>query len=110
MRTSNGVNKKSIILTISGILLFPGLVFAQATLKSMTDAAVQTTFYIADGVIVILWVIAGILFLSAQGAPEKLSSAKRALLTAVIGTVLVILAASAVSVVGSAFGLQSVIP
>lgn len=80
------------------------------TIQSMMDAAVQTTFYIADGIIVILWVIAGILFLAAQGAPDKLSSAKKALLAAAIGTVVVIVAASAISIVGSAFGLQSLIP
>lgn len=75
------------------------------TIQSIIDGAVKTTIYIAGGVVVILWIITGFLFLTAQGAPEKVSKAKTALLTAVAGTVLVIIAGGAVSLVSSAFGL-----
>jgi hypothetical protein len=77
------------------------------TVKTMADAAEQTTLYVASAVVVILWVITGILFLSAQGAPEKLKAARTALISAVAGTVLVIVAASAISIVSSAFNLQN---
>lgn len=73
------------------------------TITGMVDGAVQTTLYIASGIVVILWIVTGLLFLTAQGAPEKLSSAKKALFASVAGTVLVIIASSAISLVKSAF-------
>jgi hypothetical protein len=60
---------------------------------------------IASGVVVILWVITGLLFLTAQGAPEKLGTAKKALFAAVAGTVLVIIASYAMDLVGKALGI-----
>ena len=98
-------SKKILLLILLGVLASPSLVFAQITIQGMVNAAVNTTLWIAGGVVVILWVITGILFLSAQGAPEKLKSAKMALVTAVAGTLLVIVATSAVSLVRSAFGI-----
>jgi len=83
----------------------PTLASAQVTIASMVSAAVSTTFYIADGIIVILWVVTGILFLTAQGAPEKLTTARKALIYSVAGTVLIIVANSAVYLIGNAFNL-----
>ena len=83
----------------------PSLAFAQTTITSMVYAAEQTTLFIASGIVVILWVITGLMFLTAQGAPEKLNSAKKALFAAIAGTVLVIVAGSAIALVGQAFGL-----
>ena len=99
------MSKKTLFLILLlGALVLPILASA-VTIQSMVDAAVQTTLYIASGVVVILWVVTGILFLTAQGAPEKLSSAKKALFAAVAGTVLVIVAQGALSLVGGAIGL-----
>jgi hypothetical protein len=75
------------------------------TIQGMVSAAVQTTLYIASGVVVILWIITGLMFLTAQGAPDKVTQGRKALLAAVVGTLLVIVASSAVYLVGSAFGL-----
>ena len=97
------MNKKILFVILSGFL--PSIALAQVTIQSMINAAVNTTFYIASGVIVILWVVSGIWFLTAQGEPEKLTSAKRALVAAVVGTLLVIIAASAINIVGSAFNI-----
>jgi uncharacterized membrane protein (DUF485 family) len=102
------MNKKTLLLILSGILLFPNLTSAltsSVTVTSMVDAAEQVALYIASGVVVILWIVTGILFLSAQGAPEKLSSAKKALFAAVAGTVLVIVAGSAIAIVSQALNL-----
>lgn len=81
----------------------PSLASADVTIQSMVVAAVQTALFIASGVVVILWIVTGLLFLTAQGAPEKLKSAKTALIASVAGTILVIVATSALSIVGSAF-------
>jgi uncharacterized membrane protein (DUF485 family) len=98
------MDKKILLLILLGVLVLPTVACA-FTLESMADAAVQTTLYVASAIVVILWVVTGILFLAAQGAPEKLSTAKKALLAAIAGTVLVIVAASAASLVGQAFGI-----
>jgi predicted small integral membrane protein len=71
----------------------------------MVTGAVNTTLIIASGVVVILWLVTGILFLTAQGAPEKVNSAKKALFSAVAGTVIVIVAYYAMDLVGQAFGI-----
>ena len=99
------MNKKTLLLILSGVLVLPSLAFAQITIQSMVYYAEQTTLYIASGIVVILWVVTGIMFLTAQGAPEKLSSAKKALIAAVAGTVLVIVAGSAIALISDAFGL-----
>jgi len=99
------MNKKILFLILCAVIVLPFSVSAEVTIQSMIQSAVTTTFYIADGVVVILWIVTGFLFLSAQGAPEKLSSAKKALLAAVAGTALVIVANSAVYLVGHAFNI-----
>ena len=104
------MRKKIFFSILSGFLLFPFLSLAEEegegiTVAGMVDAAVQTALYIASGVVVILWVVTGILFLSASGAPEKLSSAKKSLFAAVAGTVIVIVASGALALVGGAFGI-----
>lgn len=99
------MSKKTLILIISAILILPNLAFAQVTIQSMVVAVVNTAWIIATGVVVVLWIITGILFLSAQGAPEKISIAKKALISAVVGTVLVVLAYTALSLVRSAIGI-----
>jgi len=101
------MNKK-IFLILFGVLLLPILVSAQdVTVQSLVDAAVQTGLAIASGVVVLLWVLTGILFLSASGDPGKLDKAKLALFAAVGGTVIVIIAQGALPMIENAFNLPS---
>ncbi len=99
------MNKKILFLILSGVIILPGLTFAAVTIQSMVDAAVQTALYIASGVVVILWVMTGIIFLTAQGAPEKLSTGKKALIASVAGTVLIIIASGAINLIKGAFNI-----
>ncbi len=62
-------------------------------------------FVIAVGIVTILWVITGLLFVMARGAPEKINNARKALFTAIAGTLFIIIANIAISLVGQAFGL-----
>ena len=94
-----------LFLILSVILILPNLALAQVTIRSMIDAAVNTTLYIASGVVVVLWIITGLLFLTAQGAPEKLKLAKTSLIASVAGTILVIIATSAIPLVKSMFNI-----
>ena len=96
------INKKILFLILPVIVLLPTLASAQ-TVQDLVDGAVQTMLYIASGVVVILWLVTGLLFLTAQGAPEKLKSARTALFAAVAGTIIVIVASSAITFVKSAF-------
>lgn len=96
------MDKKISLLILLGLVALPGLAFA-VTIQGLVDGAVLTTLYIASGIVVILWVVTGVLFLSASGAPEKLKSAKMALIAAVAGTVIVIVASGAINLVKSMF-------
>lgn len=98
------INKKILFLTLLGALILPALSYA-ATIEGMVDGAVSAALYIAGGVVVILWVATGIIFLTAQGSPEKISSGKKALLAAIAGTILCIIAAGAASLVSGIFHL-----
>jgi len=60
------------------------------TVKALFDSAIA----IGGSLAVIGWVIAGGLYLLAAGSPEKTATAKKALVAAVIGTILIILASS----------------
>lgn len=104
------MNKKIFLSILISALVLPISVFAQSsgssiTVESITGKAVQTTFLVASGIVVILWVVTGLLFLQAQGAPDKLSTAKKALIAAVAGTAIVIIAGSAIALVKSALSL-----
>lgn len=87
------------------VLVLPISVSA-VTIQGMVDAAVDVTLYIASGVVVILWVITGLIFLTAQGAPEKINTGKKALFAAIAGTIIVIVASSAIPLVKSIFKIN----
>jgi hypothetical protein len=103
------MNKKILFLIILSVLALPGMVLAQGegiTIQSMIDAAVMLALYIGGAIVVILWVVTGILFLTALGDPSKLTLAKKALFASIIGTILIIVASSAVYLVGNAFNIN----
>jgi len=102
------VNKKNIFLIALVILATPVLMSAQGegpTLGSMAAAAANTALAVATGVVVVMWVVAGIMFLVAAGDPGKLGGAKTGLIAAVAGTVVVIVANGAVALVGGIFNI-----
>jgi len=98
------MNKKVLFSILSGILVLPSLASAQ-TLESMADAAVHVALYVVSAIVVIMWLVTGVLFLSAQGDPSKLKAAKTALFAAIAGTILVIVASGAIGLVSSTFGI-----
>jgi len=98
------MNKKALFLILLGVLVLPSLASAQI-IQNMVTAAVNTTWIIAVGVVVILWIVTGILFLTAQGDPSKLTLARKALLSSIVGTALAILAFSAQGLIGNSLGI-----
>lgn len=97
-------NKKISFLIISAALILPTLISAQ-TLASMAQSAMQAVVAAVGFVVVILWLVTGILFLTAVGSPEKLKAAKIALFAAIAGTVIIIIAQTATDFVGKIFGI-----
>jgi hypothetical protein len=76
------------------------------TMDSIIKGAVTAAWDIATAVVVILWLVTGILFLIAQGSPEKVNTAKKALFTSIAGTVIVIIAYSAMSIISAVIGAK----
>jgi len=86
------VNKK-ILFTVLIAAALPVLAFA--ALKSppeMATALENLMTEIGAAIVVVGWVIVGILYLTSAGAPDKIGTAKKALVAAVIGTVVIIVA------------------
>lgn len=98
------MNSKKILLISTTALFLPLLAFAQ-TLASMAEAVAAQVVLVATWIVVIMWVATGIIFLTAQGEPAKLNAGKTALFAAIAGTILIILANSAVALVKNSFGI-----
>lgn len=86
------MNKKILFLVLTAFVLsLPGVVLAVAVPEMITK--IKDAFVlIGSSIVIIGWIIAGILYLTSAGSPEKLKIAKGALGAAVIGTVLIVLA------------------
>ncbi|MEK7562088.1 MAG: hypothetical protein AAB509_00200 [Patescibacteria group bacterium] len=102
------MNKQKIItgLVSLAILASPVLVFAQPNATSLTMCSliqkIETLVWQAFGLIaVIAFVVAGILFLTAGGNPEKVAQARTAFLWGVAGVVVGIIAFSIIAIIGS---------
>jgi len=98
------VNKKILFLILSSVLVLPVVASAQS-IGSMAQAIAGQVVIVGTWIVVIMWVVTGILFLTAQGDPGKLNSAKTALFASIGGTILIILAQSAIIFVKNSFGI-----
>jgi len=108
------MNKQKILtgLTTAAILALPLIAGAQPSNQGLTLCSlvqkIQSAVWIIFGVIaVIMFVVAGILFLTAQGSPDKIAQARTAVLWGVAGVVVGIIAFSIISIVSSAMGLNA---
>jgi hypothetical protein len=98
------VDKKILLLILLGVLVLPTVACA-GDLPSMAQAVSTAATSIGGPLIIVGWIIAGILYLTSAGSPERMGTAKKAIVAAVVGTVLVLIAAGASSFVGNLFGL-----
>jgi hypothetical protein len=104
------VNKKTLGSALfAALLVLPSLAFAGGqTLSSMACNVQQAAVGVAIPVVVVGWVIAGVLYLTSAGAPERMGIAKKAIIACVIGTVLATLAVGSydiLSVIANIFGI-----
>ncbi len=99
------MNKKVLLsLVLLGAAILPFSVFAQpsgdiGSIDSLIDKLGSFLWTIFGGLALVMFVIAGIMFLTAQGDPEKVKNARNAFLWGVVGIVVAILAYSIVSIV-----------
>ena len=99
------MEKKSLFLILFAALILPFTVSAQVTIGSMAQAIAGQVLIVGTWIVVIMWVVCGILFLTAQGDPGKLNAAKTGLFAAIGGTILIILASGAITFVKNSFGI-----
>jgi hypothetical protein len=82
------MNKKTLFSILFVIFIIPAM--AQAvTAGEMAESVKGAIGSIGVTIIAIGWVVAGILYLTSGGSPEKTGTAKKAVFAAVIGTVLI---------------------
>ena len=98
------MDKKILSLILLSAIASPCLASA-ATVAGMVTSVANAVVMIVTWIVVIMWVVTGILFLTAMGDAAKLNSAKLALFASIGGTILVILANTAESFVRNSFGL-----
>lgn len=98
------MNKKNIFISLLAGLFAPVVAFGQ-TIAGMAQAIAVQVVLVGTWIVVIMWVVTGILFLTSTGDPGKLKLARNSLFAAVGGTILIILANGAIAFVANSFGL-----
>ncbi len=78
---------------------------ATPTIAGMAESIAGQVVLVATWIVVIMWVVTGIIFLTAQGDPGKINTGKTALFASIGGTILIILAQSAIALVKNSFGI-----
>ncbi len=71
--------------------------------QGLVESLVSKVWYVFAGFAVIMFVYAGVLFLTAAGAAEKVQAARQAALWGVVGVVVMILAFSIFNIAASLF-------
>ena len=80
-----------------------------STLDNTMKKLFSTALGIGTPIVIIGWVIAGILYLTSSGEPQKMETAKKAMIACVIGTVLIALAYTGqevINMISNALGIQ----
>ena len=103
------MNKKILFLILlSAVLSCPLLALAVPTIAGMAAAIAGQVVIVGTWIVVIMWVVTGILYLTCIGEPAKLKAANTSLFAAIAGTILIILASggdSLIKFVGRSFGI-----
>ena len=99
------MNKKALFLILLVCVLISPVVALAVGAGDIANNIQNAAIDIGFPIIVVGWVVAGILYLTSAGSPEKTGIAKKALVACVIGTVLVILALKACVFINTLFGL-----
>jgi len=111
------MNKKILSLVAIGVMALPMLALAvnnplanptgsnvSNDIAGLLNVFLAKLWIVFAGIAVLMFVIAGILFLTARGNPEGTQTARNAFLWGVVGVVVGIIAYSIVAIAGSLIG------
>ena len=73
----------------------------------LLNAIIDFIFYLALGIAPIMIIVAGFFFITAQGDPEKINTAKRIILWVLIGLIIVLCAKGLIKLFGDIFGVRT---
>jgi hypothetical protein len=73
----------------------------------LLDAIINFLFYLAVGIAPIMIIVAGFYFVTAAGNPDKIETAKKIVLWALIGLLVVMSAKGLIALFGRIFGVQT---
>ena len=93
------MNKKISFLIFTVLIIAPLIVYAVNTPEVIAQKVQDLVWFIGAAIVVIGWTIAGIMFLLSMGIPEKMATARKAIIAAVVGTVLVIIAGGGYAII-----------
>ncbi len=99
------LHKKTLLSIASLATILSPLVAHAATLQQVVDGLKVSLTGLGISLGVIGFMVAGIMFILATTDPKKMDTAKQALLAAIIGIVIIVLASSADTFVKNLFGL-----
>ncbi len=109
------MNKKIIILfSIIGLLSVASLISAQVTIPNplrynnfgqlLLEGIIPAVAGLVGAISVIMIIVAGILYLTSAGSPTKMETAKKALIYAIAGIVITLMAGAIVATIKFALG------
>jgi len=99
------MNKKLVSFLIL-VAIFGPVIVEATTAKEMAEAVQKAVIEVGTVLVIVGWAVAGILYLTSVGNPGRMDIAKKALIAAVVGTILVILASGAKEFVQTLFGIK----
>lgn len=95
------MNKKTLFLVLLAdiVLFLPIIALAQTTaLTTLVNNIGNVIWTVGVSLLIIGWIIAAFLYFLSFGSPEKMTTARRAVVAATIGTVLMVLAGASVGI------------
>jgi hypothetical protein len=93
------MKKKILFLILSIFIVCPFIIFAANSPTVIFEEFKKLVVSLGMALVVVGWIVAGVLYLMAAGNPEKIQTAKKAMIAAIIGTVLVVIAAAGYDVI-----------
>ncbi len=113
------MNKKLVVLSALLVVLLPITVLAFAeppqpspnqniSVAVLVDRILNLLVWpLATGIVIILFIMAGFIFLTAQGEPAKIQEARRAVIWGIVGVIIIVISFSIVRTIGILLNLAS---
>jgi hypothetical protein len=93
------MNKKLLFLALLVASIFLPTISYSATPSAIFNEVEVLATNIGMALVVVGWIIAGVLYLMAAGNPEKIQTAKKAMIASIIGTILIVFAVAGYAVI-----------